>query len=143
MFGKKEPEIKPVTKMVTPNSNVTNVTSVTYLAEDCEINGSLKAKGNARIDGKIEGKINVGGDLAVGQGALVKANIEARTISIAGEVHGNVQAKELLDLSSSARVYGDIQAKELKIDQGARFIGKSNFGDRNTTDSEKPETTEN
>jgi cytoskeletal protein CcmA (bactofilin family) len=33
----------------------------------------------------------------------------------------------LLELSSTARLYGDIHTKELKIDQGARFIGKSTF----------------
>ncbi len=118
MFGRKETEVKPA-KIVSTNSNIT------YLAEDCEIKGSFLSKGNARIDGQIEGTISIVGDLAIGQNAILKANIEAHTISIAGEVHGNIKSKNLLELSSSARVYGDINTGELKIDQGARFIGTS------------------
>lgn len=142
MFGKKENDVKPVVpKPVITNSTVNS--SVTYLADDCEFNGSFTAKGNVRIDGKIEGTVNIAGDLAIGQNAVVKANIEARTISIAGEVRGNVKAKELLDLSSTARLYGDINTKDLQIGQGARFIGKANYGDRSPSYSQpKSETTE-
>jgi cytoskeletal protein CcmA (bactofilin family) len=118
MFGRKETEVKPA-KIVSTNSNIT------YLAEDCEIKGSFLSKGNARIDGQIEGTINIVGDLVIGQSAILKADIEAHTISIAGEIHGNIKSKNLLELSSTARVYGDITTKELKIDQGARFIGTS------------------
>lgn len=121
MFGKKETDVKPATRIVSNNSNVT------YLAEDCEIKGSFTSKGNARVDGKLEGTISVAGDLAIGQSAVLKANIEAQTISIAGEVRGNVKAKDLLELSSTARLYGDINTKQLKIEQGARFIGTSTY----------------
>lgn len=120
MFGKKETDVKPVIKTVSSSSNLT------YLAEDCEIKGSIISGGNARIDGKIEGTVNIIGDLAIGQNAVLRANIEAHTISLAGEVHGNIKAKELLELNSSSRLYGDINTKQLKIDQGARFIGSSN-----------------
>lgn len=119
MFGKKENDVKPIAKIVSTSSNLT------YLAEDCEIKGSFSSIGNARIDGKIEGTINIAGELVIGQNAVLKANIEAQTITLSGEVRGNVKAKELLELSSSARLYGDISTKQLKIDQGARFIGTS------------------
>ena len=121
MFGKKENGVKPVS--VSSSSS----TNVTYIADDCEIKGDIASQGNARIDGKVEGTIRIAGDLVIGQGAVVKANIEAKTISVAGEIHGNVKAKELLELASSARLYGDVKSKQLKIDQGARFIGSSNF----------------
>ena len=42
------------------------------------------------------------------------------------EIRGNVKAKELLELAATARVYGDISTKFLRIDQGARFVGKRN-----------------
>ncbi|NLO98480.1 MAG: polymer-forming cytoskeletal protein [Peptococcaceae bacterium] len=123
MFGKKENELNPVTKNpVTKNQNNNDLS---YVAESCEIKGAFKALGNARIDGKLEGSIQVAGTLIVGPTAVLKADIEAQNVSIAGEVRGNVKVEEFLELSSSARLYGDICTKELKIDQGARFIGKS------------------
>jgi cytoskeletal protein CcmA (bactofilin family) len=119
LFGKKENDVKPVARIVSTNTNVT------YLAEDCELKGSFISKGNARIDGRIEGTVSVAGDLVIGQSAVLKANIEAQTISLAGEIRGNVKAYDLLDLGPTARLYGDINTKQLKIDQGARFVGAS------------------
>lgn len=123
MFGKKDNNngIKPLSSSSSSSSNVT------YIAEDCEIKGSIDSKGNARIDGKVEGTIRIAGDLVIGQSAVLQANIEAQTISVAGEVRGNVKAKDLLELASSSRLYGDINTKQLKIDQGARFVGSSNY----------------
>lgn len=132
MFGKKENGVKPAA--VSSSSS----TNVAYIADDCEIKGDVISKGNARIDGKVEGNVNVAGDLVIGPSAVLKANIEARTISVAGEVRGNVKAKDLLELAASARLYGDINTKLLKIDQGARFIGSSNFEETVDTASIKP-----
>ncbi|KUO58754.1 MAG: cell shape determination protein CcmA [Gracilibacter sp. BRH_c7a] len=137
MFGKKEngTTIKPVS-----NSSSSNIT---YIADDCEIKGSIEGQGNARIDGKVEGTINIAGDLVIGQNAVLQANIEAKTISIAGEIRGNVKAKELLELASSARLYGDINTKQLKIDQGARFVGSSNYEEVASSPVSNPVTKEN
>ncbi|NLL53452.1 MAG: polymer-forming cytoskeletal protein [Peptococcaceae bacterium] len=137
MFGRKENDVKPVTK----SSNNSNLT---YLAEESEIKGSFIAAGNARIDGKLEGSVHVTGSLVIGPTAVLKADIEAQNISIAGEVRGNVKVNELLELSSSARIYGDIHTKELIIDQGARFIGKSTYdgsdGSQNASSAGKSPT---
>ena len=121
MFGKKENEVKPAARIVSNSSNVT------YMAEDCEVKGEFIANGNARIDGKLEGTIRVAGALVVGQTAKLTANIEAQNVSIAGEVRGNLKVSEMLELSTTARLYGDINTKELKIEQGARFVGKSTY----------------
>lgn len=102
-------------------------TDITFIAQDCEITGTLTIKGDARIDGQVEGGIKAGGELTIGPGAKVKANIESKAVSIAGEVHGDVKAFENLELAASARLYGDIYTKQLKIEQGARFVGSSHL----------------
>lgn len=129
MFGKKENnDVKPMAR-VAPSS-----TNVTYLDEACEIKGSLVSKSNVRIDGRIEGTVFSAGDLVIGESAVLKANVEAHTVRIAGEVRGNVKANDLLELSSTARLYGDINTKQLKIEQGARFIGSSTYEENVTAD---------
>lgn len=102
---------------------------VTFIAAACQIEGTVHIKGDARIDGKLEGLLQATGDIVIGQGAYVKANIEAKTVSIAGEVHGSVQTSETLQLSSSARLYGDICSKQFSVEQGARFVGNSQLFD--------------
>lgn len=97
----------------------------TFFAAECNITGSITINGNARIDGKLEGSILATGDLIVGPSANLKAEIEANTVCIAGEVHGNIKTTELLELNATARLFGDICTREFKVEQGARFIGTS------------------
>jgi cytoskeletal protein CcmA (bactofilin family) len=121
MFSKKENDTKPVIRNISTNTNIT------YIAEDCELKGSLVSSGNVRIDGKLEGTIEVGGDLVIGQSASVKANITAATATITGVVYGNIKVGDLLELSPSSHLCGDIITKQLKIDQGAIFVGTSSI----------------
>lgn len=103
----------------------TGAGETTYIAADCEFSGNIVLKGNARIDGLIEGTVTLTGDLVIGPSAVIKATIQANTISISGEVRGNITASENLELCPSARLYGNICTQQLKIDQGAQFIGSS------------------
>lgn len=102
-----------------------NSSDTTFIAAECQISGSVTINGNARIDGRIDGNVYVTGDLTVGPGAVLRAEIEAKTVVVAGEVHGDIKATETLELSQSARLFGDIYSKQLKIEQGARFVGSS------------------
>lgn len=97
----------------------------TYIAADAEFNGKLTLKGNARIDGKIEGQLVLDGDLIVGPSAMIHANIKANAISVSGEIRGDIVAQETLELCSTAKMRGNLFSKQLKIDQGAQFIGTS------------------
>jgi len=66
---------------------------------DCQITGNLKVKGDIRIDGNVEGNILATGAVIVGQGANIKANIEGKTVILAGEAHGDVKSYDLLELA--------------------------------------------
>lgn len=103
----------------------------TLIAAECQITGSITINGNARIDGKIEGRVCVTGDLIIGASALLTAEIEANTVTIAGEVHGNIKTTDLLELNSTARLFGDISTQQFKVDQGAQFIGMSQLLEKN------------
>lgn len=102
-----------------------SIGDTTLIAEECQITGSIIINGNARIDGKIEGSVQATGDLIIGTTAYLKADIEANTLSIAGEVHGNIKTTDLLELNSTARLFGDICTRQLKVEQGAKFTGMS------------------
>ncbi|ADY56258.1 protein of unknown function DUF583 [Syntrophobotulus glycolicus DSM 8271] len=122
MFGLKDSSgPKNETKHSLKNSSL----NITVLAEECELKGSITCKGSVRIDGKVEGGLSIAGDLIIGPTANLQADIEARNVSIAGEVQGNIKVSELLELSSTARIHGDVTAKSLKIEEGARFNGRS------------------
>ena len=114
-------------------SNSQSSGETTLIAAECQITGSIKINGNARIDGKIEGSVHATGDLVIGTSAFLKADIEANTVNIAGEVHGNIKTTDLLELSATARLLGDICTRQLKIEQGAHFTGKSQLLEETTS----------
>ena len=109
----------------------------TFIASDCHITGTITIKGNARIDGQVEGTVKTSGDLIIGANAKLKATIEAKNVQIAGEVQGDILSTNSLELSSNAKLTGDIQTQQLKIEQGARFIGSSKLMDDHKISDDK------
>ena len=105
----------------------------TFIATECHITGSITIQGNARIDGKVEGTIEVTGDLVIGASAFLKANIEASNVSIAGEVCGNIKTTDLLNLTATACLVGDICTRQFQVEKGAHFTGSSQLLEEPTT----------
>ena len=97
----------------------------TIIGPSVKVEGTFNGKGNVQIEGRVVGKLDTAGDVHVGQNAKVNADISAHSLTIAGEVKGNIVAIEMLHLMPSAKVSGNIRAKTLAIDQGAQFEGKS------------------
>lgn len=85
--------------------------------------GILKFNSSLRIEGSFKGRINSGGFLVVGENAKIRANVKANSIIIAGEVRGNVEAFDRLEILSSGKLYGNIKTKKLKMADGVIFEG--------------------
>jgi cytoskeletal protein CcmA (bactofilin family) len=86
--------------------------------------GKLSFFGRVRIDGHFVGEIRGDDVLVIGDGALVEGTIEVSTcIVTAGEVHGDIRAREAIELYSPARVTGSLHAPAIFIDRGVVFEG--------------------
>jgi cytoskeletal protein CcmA (bactofilin family) len=96
-----------------------------WIGQGVIVEGKIMSAQDLRIDGKVEGTIEVGDHgLILGGGAAVKANLTARTILISGAVIGNVTATERIDLHASGSVEGDISTPRLVMVDGAVVKGK-------------------
>ena len=62
----------------------------------------------------------------MGENAKIDADIDAKNISIAGAVRGNVTGNKV-QLLRSARVWGDITATTITTEEGAFIEGKINM----------------
>jgi cytoskeletal protein CcmA (bactofilin family) len=78
-----------------------------------------------RIEGTIHGDVESAGDVVIGEKGIVKSNIHARNVVIAGAVHGNVTAKESLTILTSGQLNGNSSASRLVVNEGAVFNGGS------------------
>ena len=95
----------------------------TVLGAETAFSGVLEFKRPLQINGHFEGEIRTTGILLVGEGAVVKANIEAGTVIVGGEVTGNITAYNKLEMLTSGKVYGNIKTAKLQIADGVVFDG--------------------
>jgi cytoskeletal protein CcmA (bactofilin family) len=95
----------------------------TVLGPGSSIEGTLQSDGNLRLDGQFTGTLEITGNVLVGEAADINADLNARHISIAGTVRGNVIGHKI-QLLRTARVWGDITAQTLTTEEGALIEGK-------------------
>ena len=97
---------------------------INIITDGTIIKGDIVASGDFRLDGKLEGNIQLNGKLVVGDSGVVNGNVLCQNANVIGTVNGNLSVKELLSLHTSARVRGDILINKLSIEPGATFSGK-------------------
>ncbi len=78
---------------------------------------------NLRISGRFEGTLETRGNLTIGEGAWVQADITGEEITVAGKVTGRLVAKGSLKISRSAVLKGEIWTPILEVEQGGRLEG--------------------
>jgi cytoskeletal protein CcmA (bactofilin family) len=88
------------------------------------INGDIQGDGGLRIDGIVEGNIELTGNLVVTESAKVRAEVKAKNISVAGAIQGNITATRV-EILDTGRVWGDLTVKALLINEGAYFRGQT------------------
>jgi cytoskeletal protein CcmA (bactofilin family) len=97
----------------------------TVLGPSANLRGTLRSDGGVRVDGVFEGAIETAGNVVVGEGAKVVADIMAKNVTVGGAVKGNVEATGRLEILSTGIVYGDISVQSVMIDQGGQLHGLS------------------
>jgi cytoskeletal protein CcmA (bactofilin family) len=86
--------------------------------------GELAGDEDLTILGRVEGKINLPQHtVTVGQSGRVKADIHARVVSVAGEVHGNLVAGEQILVRKTATMLGNLTAPRVGLEDGCCFRG--------------------
>jgi len=100
----------------------------TVIGPDAVFKGELSFEKGVRVDGRIEGKITTKGYLGVSQGGKLQADVAAGSIIVEGQVTGNLNASDRVELRKTARLKGDIRASKLLVAEGAAFTGQCQVG---------------
>jgi cytoskeletal protein CcmA (bactofilin family) len=87
------------------------------------IRGSVRGDGDLDIHGRVEGSVDVAGDLLIAETALIKSDVSGRRVVVRGAVAGNVSGTESLVLEAGAKVVGDLSAPSIGIRPGALVRG--------------------
>ena len=95
----------------------------TVIGPTTNFKGAVQNDGGLRVEGVLEGTVETGGNLIVGEEAKVIADIVAYNVSVAGSVKGNVKANRV-EILSTGRVWGDVTVKSFLVDEGGFISGE-------------------
>ena len=92
--------------------------------------GVLSADEDLVIEGQIEGTIDHQKRLVIGKKGRVRADIHASSVIVEGQLVGDIYSKGIVSLANGADVQGDINCGRVIMEDGARFKGTIDMGER-------------
>ena len=95
------------------------------IGDGSSFKGTFIVKGSFQIDGKFEGELTIDGHLVIGPNGRVKTStIITESITIAGTLIGNIDARKEVILIETGRVLGNIEAPKIDVGEGAVIQGE-------------------
>jgi cytoskeletal protein CcmA (bactofilin family) len=111
------------------------------LGRGTQFEGKLHFEGRVRIDGVFKGEIKSDDTLVIGEGAEVHAEIDVATVIVrGGVVHGNIRAKNAIEVHAPGKIVGNLHSPSLFIDRGVEFQGSCRMDAIDGKPAAKPAT---
>jgi cytoskeletal protein CcmA (bactofilin family) len=86
--------------------------------------GQLRCDGSVRLEGTVEGgRVETPANVLITESARIMADIDAKTVSIAGAYKGTIVA-DRVELLEGGRLWGTIKVRSFLLDEGAHFQGE-------------------
>jgi len=113
---------------------------VMHIGKTVVVRGEVTAAEDLLILGRVEGNIVVQNHtLTIGKGATIEAEITAHSVVVEGQVTGNVEASEQLEVSPDGVVIGNVKTPSLVIRDGATLKGSVDMDANRPRPVPKPE----
>ncbi|MEX0898256.1 MAG: polymer-forming cytoskeletal protein [Steroidobacteraceae bacterium] len=122
------PEVVPSAPSPQPASGSRKEMKESIIATGLTFEGKIEGSGHVRISGRFKGDVNVDGTLTVEAGAHLAGAVRASAVVVAGEIEGNIEGAQRVELHQSGVVNGDVSAGSLTVADGARMRGRAEFG---------------
>jgi len=98
------------------------------IAAGLAIDGKIEGSGHVRIAGHFNGDVHVDGNLTIEPGAKLTGGVRAKTVTVGGELEGNIDNASVVELTASGVLTGDLKAGTLTVSAGSRMRGRVEFG---------------
>jgi|EP01029_Cantina_marsupialis_P000107 cytoskeletal protein CcmA (bactofilin family) len=118
-------------------NNEVQPTAVNLICDGTSIKGDVKASRDIRIDGYLNGKMDVNGKVVVGNTGKIEGDVKCKTIDVSGRVEGNIMASEMVNLKNTAVILGNIATDKISVEPGAKFTGTCKMGEQAPKKDEK------
>ncbi|MBI2392391.1 MAG: polymer-forming cytoskeletal protein [Deltaproteobacteria bacterium] len=99
------------------------------VGESVSVTGRITGDGDLEVRGRVDGEVDVRGDLTIADGAVLRAALAGARVTIRGAVLGDVTGTDAIFLDASARVVGNLRAPRISIALGAQVRGDLDMGE--------------
>ena len=96
----------------------------TIIAKGITFTGVIEGEGIVQVEGRLEGEIKLKGSVTVATTGEVIGPVTADAVRVAGEVTGNITARDHLCLERTGGIHGDVSTCSLVVENG-RLDGSS------------------
>ncbi len=84
--------------------------------------GNILGGDNYLIHGRVIGNSDVQGVLMLGEDCRWKGNVVADVVILKGIVHGNITARQKLEIRQTGRVLGEVDSPVIAVARGAAIL---------------------
>lgn len=128
------PQVAPMPIPVDRGEKKMETPKVASIGKSLHVKGELSGNEDLAIEGKVEGKIALSGyNVTIGETGRVAAELHAKSVVIAGLVHGNVVAGDKVEVAATGTMMGDIRAPRVVLVDGCRFKGSIDMDTKSGT----------
>lgn len=96
----------------------------TVIATGTRVHGTIQGRNRVRVAGFLEGEIRSEDLVCIEEHGEVEGSVTAREMIIAGQVRGNLDSSERIDVRASGRVTGNIRCNTLAVAEGGFLHGE-------------------
>jgi cytoskeletal protein CcmA (bactofilin family) len=106
------------------------VAEPTLIGRGAVIEGTLRAEGRIQVDGRIEGTLEVRGEVSIGPNGSVIGELIADHLAVGGNVQGKIHARAHLHVLAGGSVRGEVRYDTLQVDRGGVIDGTTSHGEQ-------------
>ena len=126
MFGNTKNETKSNGVISTPSTSSSN-----SLIQGTNVEGSVYAEKDIRIDGTMKGTLVCKGKVIIGPTGTIIGDVQCENAVIEGRFDGILTVGEVLHVKETAKIEGDISTQKLIVQPGSIFNVKCKMGNQN------------
>lgn len=104
------------------------MTKVSTISAKQLIRGTIRAREDLKIDGRVQGRIESEAQVIVSESAIIEASIQADRIYVQGVVVGDLQGNAQIEIAPTGQVLGKISTPQLSLRPGGRIQGEVDTG---------------
>lgn len=120
-----QPPTSSLAEMPTPaNGNSSSANQYSMIGKSIRIKGEISASDPVYVYGTVEGSIHAPAHrVTIGKEGKAKADITAREVVIMGDVCGNLEGGERVEIRSDGSLLGNLATRRIYIEEGAVLSG--------------------